>query len=787
MDLPSLAGFPELGLYALGFAFSATLGIIGGDSFFFDSKYFSLLEYSATNFAGLYAYTVLLPLAFIFFFMMSLMVYKMRSIPRIVKLSYFALVVALGTTAVVKAYITYDVGALLDCGVFCFSAQQDDWSTGKYGIIFTQGLTLVMVMLPLVGLMLLPMSNTLISTVKEFRSGSQVPDSDTSAELAGEGSSLLGDGREASAPGGFGNYVEAPPLMSARTWKILVLVTSLVLFFPFILVCVMYFPSNWEYFIPGDLRAFALECYYEDSEGYSLGDAIRFKVGGACLKFWPDLQIFYFAIYATAVVALGAVHSRELRVLLHSRPKFLLGFTLGESFVVTLFTLMLFFEFIYWYVIRDVWNGAKQSSMLVSERLARTAGQLANMVMGLLLFPISRNNMWTYCFGLGWESMLWFHQLLGDIFLAIIVVHIVSWCVYYDNAGLLWFKELMYDRAYHQDNFTINLQTWIVIPFFVTHGVLTMSYIRRNYFEVFYYAHHLYMALFISTIWHANSAWYYLLPGLALWFLDRILRTMNAYGSVKVLKCEALSNDGADVTMLSYVVKPLSFPTSFNFDAGYAPLAMSVGQYAYINIPELSGAEWHPFSISSAPGDASTTHHIKDMGPGTWTNQLYTLVRSEPKGLTVSVDGPYGSPFSTEGYSKILLVAGGIGITAAHSIFKGLLKQAASLPPGLISVELTWVMKDANMIGMFKETFEELGEKGGYDGRFSASFYVTGKAEAPYSFQKGRPDIRQKVNELAMYGMDALVWHCGPKILGDSCLEAAMDCGVDFKNDSFEL
>lgn len=43
--------------------------------------------------------------------------------------------------------------------------------------------------------------------------------------------------------------------------------------------------------------------------------------------------------------------------------------------------------------------------------------------------------------------------------------------------------------------------------FLFTHGVLTLNYIRRKYFEVFYYAHHTFLALWISTLWHGNSSW----------------------------------------------------------------------------------------------------------------------------------------------------------------------------------------------------------------------------------------------------------------------------------------
>ena len=782
----------ELGLYAVGFVVSLTLGIIGGNDFLFESKYFTQFKYSAENFAGLYAYTVLLPLAAIFFFMMSLMVYKLRLIPMFLKRLYFGLIIGLGITSIVKVYILYSVGGLLDCGVFCFSAEDDDYNS-KDGYFITLGLILVLVLIPVVGFMVLPFSNLIAVAVKEFSGDANQSAEDESgsiAEMPSATTSLLGGDDDETGRVVYGKYVEAPPLLSSRTWKVMILVLGFAFFLPFVLITVMYFPSTFEEFLPSDIRSFALECYYDSPSGYSLGDAIRFKVGGACLKFWPDLQIYYFCIYATAVVAIGAVHNRDLRHFLRARLKYFWGLSNGELLLLAETALMILFQFLYWYSWRPVWNSELQKELLASERLARTMGQLANMVMGLLVLPIARNNMFTYCFGLGWESMLWFHQLMGDVFLVLVFIHMVSWCVYYDKSGYLWFKNLMYNKEYHNDNFTINLQVWLTLPFFITQGVLTMSYIRRHYFEVFYYSHHLFMALFLSTIYHANSAWYYLLPGLALWFLDRILRTLNAYGSVRVLKYEALSNPDSNVTILSYVAKPLSFPTSLSDDSGYAPVSMTVGQYMFVNVPDISGAEWHPFSVSSSPGDSCTTHHIKDMGPGTWTNKLYTLVRSERKGpLVLNVDGPYGSPFTAVGYRRIVLVAGGIGITAAHSVFRGLFRGAASLPPELVSIKLLWVMRDSNMMSMFKDTLEEIGEKGGYDGRYTTSFYVTRgeKRGGVHEYRQGRPDLRAELQELQPYGMEGLIWFCGPKSMGESCLEIAEDFGVDFENNSFVL
>ena len=50
---------------------------------------------------------------------------------------------------------------------------------------------------------------------------------------------------------------------------------------------------------------------------------------------------------------------------------------------------------------------------------------------------------------------------------------------------------------------------------------------RRANFELFYYAHHAYLALFGAVLWHAASAWYFVGVGLALWIVDRCLRALN--------------------------------------------------------------------------------------------------------------------------------------------------------------------------------------------------------------------------------------------------------------------
>jgi respiratory burst oxidase len=94
------------------------------------------------------------------------------------------------------------------------------------------------------------------------------------------------------------------------------------------------------------------------------------------------------------------------------------------------------------------------------------------------------------------------------------------------------------------------------------------------------------------------------------------------------------------------------------------------GQYLFINCPRLSEAQWHPFTISSAPQEDTVTVHIRVSTPGSWTAALrdylramgprnasfFPLYRNEKGGVTqgkilgpdgralLCLDGPHSAP-----------------------------------------------------------------------------------------------------------------------------------------------
>ena len=120
------------------------------------------------------------------------------------------------------------------------------------------------------------------------------------------------------------------------------------------------------------------------------------------------------------------------------------------------------------------------------------------------------------------------------------------------------------------------------------------------------------------------------------------------------------------------------------------------GDYVFINIPEISKFEWHPFTISSPPElQGLFSLHIR--AAGGWTKALHRrLARPQPSKaqlrnkvrpeseaglggevrLRVLIDGPHSAPSSTVLSSEhAVLVATGIGVTPFASILQSLLQR----------------------------------------------------------------------------------------------------------------
>ncbi|XBJ26004.1 hypothetical protein VPH35_003519 [Triticum aestivum] len=218
-------------------------------------------------------------------------------------------------------------------------------------------------------------------------------------------------------------------------------------------------------------------------------------------------------------------------------------------------------------------------------------------------------------------------------------------------------------------------------------------------FNSFWYAHHLLVFayillvmhsyyLFLTKPWYKKTGWMYIAVPVIFYASERATRRVREknYG-VTVIKAAIYPGN-----VLSLYMKK---PSSFKYKSG---------MYLFVKCPDVSPFEWHPFSITSAPGDDYLSVHIRTLGD--WTTELRNLfgkaceeeVNSKKATLSrlettviaegadentrfpkIFVDGPFGAPAQNyKKYDILFLIGLGIGATPFISILKDLLHNIKS-------------------------------------------------------------------------------------------------------------
>ncbi|KAJ6695378.1 putative proteinDPH OXIDASE [Salix koriyanagi] len=215
---------------------------------------------------------------------------------------------------------------------------------------------------------------------------------------------------------------------------------------------------------------------------------------------------------------------------------------------------------------------------------------------------------------------------------------------------------------------------------------------RLTGFNAFWYSHHLFVIVYILLVihgvclylvheWYKKTTWMYLSIPVLLYAGERALRFFRSgFYTVRLLKVAIYPGNVLALQM--------SKPPQFRYKSG---------QYMFVQCPAVSPFEWHPFSITSAPGDDYLSVHIRQLGD--WTQELRRvfseacecpvagksgLLRADettkkilPKLL---IDGPYGAPAQDyRNYDVLLLVGLGIGATPFISILKDLLNSIVKM------------------------------------------------------------------------------------------------------------
>ncbi|KAF9388126.1 hypothetical protein CPB97_001577 [Podila verticillata] len=298
---------------------------------------------------------------------------------------------------------------------------------------------------------------------------------------------------------------------------------------------------------------------------------------------------------------------------------------------------------------------------------------------GIILILVLRRSM-LHALGFTYAEILPLHRWLGVAIVFWSTLHTVGYLMYYDWDNTVSEEFNFYDIG----RSTMNICGCFAFGALLILGAGSIPWVRRRFYTVFMALHRVMTAIFfLGTIVHYPyyMLWYYMLPSMVLFLVDRFVPKMMQRRSI-LPEATCTLNADADIVRMTFTSPEPMKP--------YYP-----GDYILVEVPQL-GLLYHPFTIASYwPEDPySITLFIRTYNDkkGSWTGGLAKLCGSEDKKIMVkaNIDGVFGD--RRHDYLKsevVVLFAAGAAITTFMALIKAIAAQiAASSEPLRIQLHL---------------------------------------------------------------------------------------------------
>lgn len=384
---------------------------------------------------------------------------------------------------------------------------------------------------------------------------------------------------------------------------------------------------------------------------------------------------------------------------------------------------------------------APLNTLGLSVWLSRGAG-LALSVDGLLiLLPMCRNILrWIRpkLKFLPLDESQWFHRQVAYAMLVFAIIHTSAHYVNFFNVERAQLRPVTAVQVHYAQpgGVTGHIMLLCMLLMYTT----AHAKIRQQSFETFWYTHHLFIPFFLGLYTHATGCfvrdtvpghspfagklfwdhcigyqgWRWELWGGGLYLIERLYREIRARRETEITKVVRHPYDAMEIQFR----KP-----SMKYKAG---------QWLFLQVPTVSGFQWHPFTITSCPFDPYISVHVRQVGDftralgdalgcgpsqakeydGLDPNGMYEIALSNGMKMpSLRIDGPYGAPAEDVFDNEIAVLIGtGIGVTPWASILKNIwhLRGGPNPPQRLRRVEFIWVCKDTTSFEWFQTLLSSL-------------------------------------------------------------------------------
>ncbi|KAJ3410991.1 hypothetical protein HDV05_002935 [Chytridiales sp. JEL 0842] len=380
------------------------------------------------------------------------------------------------------------------------------------------------------------------------------------------------------------------------------------------------------------------------------------------------------AVFYAWLLVVGAVlmlSNKSLRVYKFVRTPVYIGLStilpLGEVLFYASFVAFMAFNLSYWYTVNFSVYWAKpkpwiRSWMVPAHLAVQTSGRLLDVALGLMFVTVTRHSFIQTVLRVPFQEVIKVHRHAGYLLILGTFAHGAAYFVEKlytspQNLAVHLFNLPMAGHAdqwgWFSDMWMISYGLWATVILFVV-GALATPYVRRRSFNLFYFSHFfIFISLFFMWL-HAPSNFYYMLPGIGLYAIDLGMRLYSFKTKNEITR--VVKEDNGYVTFTVQLDSNKKLPT------------LRGGQYFFLNVPQVSKNEWHPYSIGSDPTlstQVSFTFNPTVAKSSTeWTPRVAALLAtvSPENPLPISLEGPFGNPINLPKTDVLVILVGGTGL-----------------------------------------------------------------------------------------------------------------------------
>uniref|UniRef100_K3WXN1 FAD-binding FR-type domain-containing protein n=1 Tax=Globisporangium ultimum (strain ATCC 200006 / CBS 805.95 / DAOM BR144) TaxID=431595 RepID=K3WXN1_GLOUD len=316
-------------------------------------------------------------------------------------------------------------------------------------------------------------------------------------------------------------------------------------------------------------------------------------------------------------------------------------------------------------------RGTSISFNTYMEMIGLTLGFSCIFNMAFLFIPATRNAVWMEFMNISYANGVKYHRWIGVLTVLTAFFHCVGYYISWVRQGT-WSAQALpcFDCPLNERK---GVKVWmnvfgeIALLAFLIIGLTSIPWVRRKFYNAFYYFHHLFIVGVVFAVLHWNPIILWIFPTFLLYIISRSLSSANSFTPVQIKEFTTLDNDIVKIVISRSAARAGDY---------------KVGQFVYLNVPSISKLQWHAFTIGSSPRANATTLTILLKSLGDWTKQLVHYSEDCKKNNelpTIFMDGYYGASLEMyEEYSTVCLVGGGIGVTPLFAILEDMVAKLSS-------------------------------------------------------------------------------------------------------------